>query len=383
MTTQPRRTNFRRTSLFLGCGLLFVALPGSLLAGTRITSSVPANLRETRALDLELAQLGTKSRAVAKRIQQLQSSARSARKDLEAAARVTASIRSMDRRLGVLIRRLNTYRGVPQVRTAVKTLIATLKRLQSSIHAVRRNTDKVEKQVLIPLAKRLKTFEAQLSKPRAKLLAVATTADQSRVSLAQAARLANRSRTARGALEQSSRLMRPTVSTLARTVADVETRAYSVQRDVYSMRRKLAAFWTVRSSLAVMSRQLAPGEKVAGDLDRVLSKRIKIKIPVPPFKTVSFSVKQIVETPGKVLDVVLKPLEAIARKMLSPITKKLKIGIKPPKGLAALSRLATTLPRTSTGITRAMSQLESKTKKDLVTQADAFTRVMGQRLPRR
>ena len=65
----------------------------------------------------------------------------------------------------------------------------------------------------------------------------------------------------------------------------------------------------------------------------MLSQRISISFPVK----VSVSVREILEAPGKLLDIVVKPLEALARKALDPVLRKLQFNIELPRELASLA----------------------------------------------
>lgn len=382
----PRRTSLPaaiRTSFMMTGGLLVAALatarvdaaPRQSATLSRSSNAIPSSQPATKALYTELLRLHSQTSTAARQIKKLQSEVRSARKDVERAIRVTTSIRNMDNRLKRLIDRLEVYRSVPYARTPVKILTEKLKKLKSSVHGLRRKSDPVEKNTLRPLARRLKSFETSLNKPISTLNQVTRSTDLARARLLSASRLAQKSVSARLALERSSRLVRPAAAAFANTISRLNAEAYAVRRDVYSVRKDFKSFWTVERSLSIMNRQLAPGDKVAGDLDRVFRKRISIKIPLTR-KRVSFTTRQILVTPGKVLDIVLKPLEKLAKKALSPVLRKLNIRIQPPKGIAAMSRSLVSLQRNGTKLTKSMDSLERKVDRELRPQFVRLTRLL-------
>lgn len=382
MKTTHKQVAAQPMKQLLVVATLVVATSTAANAATRhpTGSAIPANLRETRALDAQLAQLSSECRSAVRKLQQMQRDVRAVRNDLERAAKVARSIRDMEGRLNRLINKLQAYRGVPKVRTVVRTLISNLERLKKSIHSVRKNTDRVEKQALTPTIKKLRSLELKLRKPIASLGAAASNADQSRRALAQAVPTANRLPAARNALEQSSRAVRPTAALLVKAVRGMNTQVNAVQRDLAGMKRTLASFWTVEASLKLMNKQMKPGENVANRLNRVLSKRLSIKLPVPPFKTVGFTIRQILEAPDKVLGVVLKPLEKLADAALKPVFGKLKIQIREPKGLAAMNRSVIQLPRTGASLGRSIASLEAKIQNEVTPLANRFSQLAAQRL---
>ncbi len=344
--------------------------------------SIPSSLPQTRALDADLARLSAEVRDAANRLQQLRREVQSARRDVQRAGQVVKSLDRMDQRLTTLIRRLHPYRYVPQVRTAVKVLLNNLSYLQKSIHNVRVKADQANSKVIQPLASRLRKFETQLKKPIDTLAMLAVTTNQARTKLAQAAAVAQSQSYARRTLEDSARQIRPTVTSLVRTASQVNAEAGSVQRKLNSFSRSLASFATMQRSLSEMDRDLAPGEKVARDLDNVLSKRLTIKLPIPPFKRVGFSVRDILEKPGKVIDIVLKPLEKLANKLLQPVIKKLHLRIKTPAGLDSLSRTLNQLPATANSLQRDLARYESRMQGQLNQQVSEFQRIVQQKLRR-
>ena len=89
----------------------------------------------------------------------------------------------------------------------------------------------------------------------------------------------------------------------------------------------------LRSPIDKLQRDLAAIDKKVRDIDRVLSKKLTLKLP---FKTIRISVRQVIQSPGKVLDVALKPLTKLANKALKPVTSKLQPNIKVPKQLAQI-----------------------------------------------
>ncbi|MEP3930399.1 MAG: hypothetical protein ABJM55_17045, partial [Rhodopirellula bahusiensis] len=100
-------------------------------------------------------------------------------------------------------------------------------------------------------------------------------------------------------------------------------------------------------------------EKTAAKLQKTLGKKLSIKIPFSK-KTVSFSIRDILEKPGKVLGVVLKPLEKLADKLLQPVLKELKLEIKAPSGIANLNSELNQLPSIEASLRREANQLKQQ-----------------------
>lgn len=340
-------------------------------------SSIPSKLRETRALDAELARLSSESRASASMLYQVRKLVRSARTDVDRARKVVAAIRYMETRIGRLNHRIQPLMSVPKVRTMVRILSMNLKKLHKVLRPIRQKADRFDKQVLSPLRKKLVNFDRKLYVAHSKLVKVINAVGKLRTQLAQSAKLAVKNSSARRTLERASRNMRPTVARLTGTVRSANSKASAVRGNLNSLRSGLAAFWTVERSLNAVSRKLKPSEKVVGDLHRVLSKRISIRLPIPPFKKVGFSIRDILVKPGQILNIVLKPLEKLADKALQPLLKKTKLQIQPPRGLNALARSLDRLPSLSRRLNASINSLERFLTNELNRQADQFISLAG------
>lgn len=160
-------------------------------------------------------------------------------------------------------------------------------------------------------------------------------------------------------MERSARVARPKTRAISNSVAAARSQADKLAALLVRLARPLAAFEKVGHSLESFEEKIAPAEKTAGKLDETLGKRLTIKIPLSK-KTVSFSIRQILEKPGNVIGVVLKPLEKLADKLLQPVLKKLKLEIKAPSGLTELSGQVAFLSSIDAELSRADSELAGR-----------------------
>jgi len=333
-------------------------------------NSIPQNLPESRALDAELAKLAAAGKQSTQIVDKLRKEVVAARKDVDRARLVVKAIGKMDDRVAKLLRQLKPMTSIPKVRTVAKFLEKNLKKIQELLHKVRAKVEKFDKEKLEPWRKKLSEKEDELAAALTKLNELTQSVEKTRADLAQAASLAAQNGKARQALERAAKGVRPLVSKTSKTITEVNAPADAILSPLTSLRKSFGSFWTVEKSLNDMDKQMKSTEKVANDLDKVLAKKISFKLPVPPFKEVSFTVRQVLEKPGEVMDVILKPIEALVDKVLDPILKKAKIEIKPPAGLTELAASIDSLGPMIDKLASQWQQLEASLSEKLLGQVD-------------
>ena len=131
-------------------------------ATTLNASPIPSNMRETRAIDSDLARIEKECQTLQNRLTQLRQQVKTARDGVNHAIDATKAIKATDERLKTLIDNLAPYTSVPKVRTIARTLRKNLQRIQDQIHTLRKKTDKAEKDVLRPAKDRLKELEQSI-----------------------------------------------------------------------------------------------------------------------------------------------------------------------------------------------------------------------------
>jgi DNA repair exonuclease SbcCD ATPase subunit len=343
------------------------------------TSQIPYNLPETQAVYQDLSRLKSECDRTITMARQLRTAVASVRKGVDQSIDVTSAIRAMDKRLVKLIDQLKPYHSIPKVRTATRTLSKNLSRIQSRLHELRLKTDRCETKVLRPTRDRLRSLESSLVAAERKLRELSLAASGWMVNLSQAARQAQPYVYARQALEASSRAARPITRTALNAVVTVRSQADSVGYKFNALTNQFGKFRTVGNSLEDMSEKMAGGEKLAGNLDKALGKRLTIKIPFSK-KSLSFTVRDILEKPGKVMNVVLKPLEKLADAVLQPVLKKLKLEIQPPKGLTELGNSLVSVESAGRNLANAISGLERQLQSELDRQLNQLRSRMNQPL---
>ncbi|KLU03887.1 putative signal peptide and transmembrane protein [Rhodopirellula islandica] len=331
----------------------------ALATTTLNASSIPSNMPETRAIDSDLARIERECQTLQNRLTQLRHQVKTARDGVNHAVDATKAIKATDERLIKLIDNLKPYTSVPKVRTIARTLRKNLQRVQEQIHALRKKTDRMEKEVLRPAKENLRELEQSILGGEAKLASYRKTISVWRRDLQTNAARANSIPGGAVAFDATSRLARPTVRSISNTLTETRQSVDRVGNHLTKWNDPVRAFMTMDQSLSKFEKKLAPAEKTAAKLQRTLGKKLSIKIPFSK-KTVSFSIREILEKPGKVLGVVLKPLEKLADKVLQPVLKELKLEIKAPSGTANLSSELNQLPSIEASLRREANHLQQQ-----------------------
>ncbi|MCR9208655.1 MAG: hypothetical protein NXI28_10540 [bacterium] len=349
-------------------------------ATTLNASPIPSNMRETRAIDSDLARIEKECQTLQNRLTQLRQQVKTARDGVNHAIDATKAIKATDERLKTLIDNLAPYTSVPKVRTIARTLRKNLQRIQDQIHTLRKKTDKAEKDVLRPAKDRLKELEQSILGGELKLASYKKTISAWRRDLQTNAARANMIPGGATAFDATSRLARPTVQSIANVLTETRQSIDRVGNNLTKWNDPIRAFMTMDQSLDSFEKKLAPAEKTAAKLEKTLGKKLTIKLPFGK-KTITFSIREILETPGKVLGVVLKPLEKLADKLLQPVLKELKLEIKAPSGIANLNSELNQLPSIEASLRREANQLQQQITTRLQQIIQSWSRIQPH-LPR-
>lgn len=337
-----------------------------LVAGLQLPAqaAIPSNLPETRAVYMDLHQLKSECDRVIRMSADLRSAIGTLRSGVDDAITTTEAIRSLDRRMVKLIDRLKPYRSIPKVRTIARTLVTNLERVQEKLHSVRKKTDQCETEVLRPSRKRLDALRTTLAQGEYKLRQISLTAATWMANLDQAASIAQQVPAVRPILETSARASRPATRAAVGTVGEIEPMTDAVGRLINDVNRCFASYRVVRNSVQEANVKMKPGEEFAEKLDSVMGKKLTIRNPFNK-KEVSFSVRDILEKPGEVIGIVLKPLEKMADKLLQPILSKANLEIKAPAGLNELSDQVSKIMQLDRDLNRAIADLQRQLEREL------------------
>ncbi|OYP35822.1 hypothetical protein [Rhodopirellula sp. MGV] len=308
-----------------------------MTAGNAPASRIPSDMPQSRRVETDLGTLQSDAVKLDHELAELQSTVRSAKSSVGDAINAARAIRSMDDRLKKLVDQLKPYHSIPKVRTFARTLSKNLQRIQTQLHALRKKSDECEKQVLKPLKRKLSDLDQGITSSRIKVRTYRANVQSWRTELVA---LAMESRRIPGA----SNLFDRSVGSVSGPIHNVTSKLHEASRRCTAMVHRVNQFASIMKaydqferSLNEFEKKLKPAETTVGKLDRTLGKQLSIKVPFSK-KTLRFSIREILEKPGEILGVVLKPLELLADKALQPILKKMNLEIKPPAGLEELSR---------------------------------------------
>ncbi|KAA5545442.1 hypothetical protein FYK55_07270 [Roseiconus nitratireducens] len=344
--------------------ILPLALVLSSLLSYRVSAQIPSNLPETRKLHQDLKRLTDECDRTRVLVGQLRSATKSTRQGVDQAIDVTSAIRAMDRRLVKLIDRLKPYHSIPKVRGVTRRLSSNLERIQKQVHRLRKKTDSSERNVLRPARDRLRELETALAGAENRLRNLSAAGARWTSDLEQAARIAAQSPAARQILEPACRSASPATSAAVRAVVRARTQVDSVGQRLADMHSHFATFRTVGHSVNELGQKMESGEKLTGNLDKVLGKQLTIKVPLTK-KPLRFRIRDILEKPGDVMNVVLKPLEMMADKLLQPVLGKLKLEIPTPKGLDQLEARMERVDASGRSLLNGLGQLERQLQIEL------------------
>ena len=341
MKTQSRPTKYFQLMSFIAFVLVSMA-----------TSSVDANqLRETRALEADLSTTQTSIRSTRTRTERLNSKVRNVRKQMESIKQLIAGLKKAEDKIRRLEREVNSFARIPKL-SFLRPLGKGLKSLRENVAKVRQRGDELNRKVIAPNIKRARTAESKLKTLIAKLRGLESKNAQARQNISQLrlfveARISQRQIVA--ALEQLARSTRQTVGPFKSALTQLDQKGARVESMLNSFSNSANALLSLRGGLDKLNRTLAPVDKKVKGLAKVLDKKIVFKIPLSK-KKVTFSIRKILEAPGKILKVAVKPLTKIAEKALKPFSKKFRINLKAPAEIARMQKQLEQLTRANLGL---------------------------------
>ncbi|MEM6654396.1 MAG: hypothetical protein AAF596_01210 [Planctomycetota bacterium] len=346
------------------------ARPGS---GSASNPSSWANLPQTGALDGELRSTQQQLTSLSSRLDSINRSISTARHRAQDIANMVRSLGRLDDKVKRIKRQLDSIVRIPQLRL-VRPLADALGRIQGQLHSVRRQADSANRSYVQPLVAKLRSAEQKVTAKRNEVRQVASQTQQARGKLSElrgfvASRGYRRAEVS--SLESLARSVRPTVRPVGAFASDLSRSLSGVDREFAAVASKLEGIARAKSAVAKLDRDLAKADKAARDLDKVLSKKVSIKFP----KKISISVRQVIEAPGKLIDIVLKPLQKLAEAALKPVLSKFQIRINMPREITALPGQMNGLR--SINVNSPMGKIESALRKQVPRQ---FTSKVGQLL---
>lgn len=320
-------------------------------------------LPKTKQLDGDLQQMQGGINGLAAKLNRIEKSIETARKRAQDVASMIKSIGRLDDKVYRIKRELDSLTKIPQLRM-LKPLAKGLGKVRDQLHTVRKKADEANRNHLKPLISRLKKIENKVDAKAREIRGLASQVKQGRYKLEELSSFV----ASRGfkkhevrALESLSKSVRPTLRSTNNVISDMNRELGNVDRDFNSLAQKLNGIAKAKSSVKKLERDLAAADKAARDLNKVLSKKISIKFPVK----VSVSVRQIIEAPGKLIDVVVKPLQKLAEKALKPVTKKFQINLKMPREITALTGKLNSLKSAANNLNSPTQKIEKALKKQI------------------
>lgn len=332
------------------------------------SSSTSRNLPQTTALEREIDLAQQALTSTSSRLSRLQSAARNARKKAEEIASMVRRIKSIESQIYRIEKQLYSFSKVPQLKM-LKPAASALKSLRYKVVSVRKKAEQVKRDAIDPAIRKIKSFEAEVYQAKQKVqgaLTATNRAEQQIRTLKGYVAQYNYPRPAVATLESMARAARATVNPMRTTLQDADRAGADAEGKLNSYVSALSSVTRLSSGLSKIQSSLAPFDKKARSLDKVLSKRFRIKIPFTK-KYVTFSVRTILESPDKIAGVVVKPLTALAKKALSPLTKKFKLNIKAPKELAEISAKLDSLKRKVINLSNAQMKMANVAKSQAIS----------------
>lgn len=311
------------------------------------TASGPVNknsLPQTTKLIAELAQMQTTLGSLQGRLQRLENKTEQTRQQIDLARRVVKTIGQIDDQLARLIRELTPISKLPPTRM-LRTAVRALEQLKSKVHPVRVKADRFNREMLTPLRAKVRNAEIYMERKITEVQAASLKTSQTRNHISQLLSFVN----SRGnptlevrTLEYLSSNTRKTIDPVNKGLNVLNNISGSVEMRLNAYNSKLEQLVSAGQSLSKMQKGLQPIDNVNRKINTVMSKRIEVKLFG---KRHGFTIRQVIEGPGKVADFILKPLEIVAKKALSPVLKGLRVEVPTPKGLDVMDRSLDSLRR--------------------------------------
>lgn len=328
---------------------------GFLVALTGSATAAPTALPQTTALRHELDGVRQDLTSLADRLERVEESVEDARKKVEAASNLVKALDAADDKLARVIREAKPLSGIPQLRV-LRPLVTNLEQIRKQVHAARVKADQANKDVLRPLAARLRETERDLTLAVRECDAAAGWARAAELGMG----FAQDGVEARGRpqevapLERAAAAARRGTGPLETALAELDVAAGAAEKEAVKLATAVKAVTLLSPGLVKLNRDLTPVDKAAGELGKVMSKKVAVKLFGKEF---GFTVRQVLEGPGKIADFALKPLMALADKATAGVLKKLKLQVPAPRGLGDLNKRLAAVATAATRLDRPFDRL--------------------------
>ena len=320
-------------------------------------------LPKTTKLDGELRETSQALNGLASRVSSIERSVENARKRAQDIEKMIKTLDRLDDKVYRIKRELESLSKIPQLRI-LRPLVTNLGKVRNKIHSVRVKADQVNKDVVRPLISKLRKAEKKVEAKIAEIRQAKNQTNQARQKLLQLTSYVESRGYKNGEVRALESLAKPVSSSIRpvhQMISQMDRSLGGIDREFNSLAQKLNAISKAKNAVSKLERDLNGADKAARDLGKVMSKKISVKFPVK----FSVTIRQLLEAPGKVLDVVLKPLQKLANKALNPVLKKFKVEIKVSGQITSLSGKLANLKSQVNGVGNSISKMERALKKQV------------------
>ncbi|HEY2787203.1 MAG TPA: hypothetical protein VGJ05_19745 [Fimbriiglobus sp.] len=313
-----------------------------------------AGFPQTTALLGELATTHRSLDNLAKNLDTAKSRVEESRTGVKLASALIKQIDKADDGMARDIKQLKTMAAIPTLKM-LPPLVKLLEDVRKKVHTVRVKGDKFNADVLKPLAEKLKTLADDIKVTITQVKGSAAHAGVAQLGLGGAKTVIEQRGSKRSevaGLERTSKVAQVGVKPAAAGIATLDKTTNDIVSNVNRLLPSLKDVATLKPGIDKFDNDLKPFDSVASGLDKVLSHRITIKVLTAK---ASFTVRQILEGPKNVSNILLKPLELAADKAVEGVMKAFHLKLQAPKEIEqmeakieAVGRAATQFPNSFT-----------------------------------
>ena len=355
---------FLTTTLFATFILFFSTQPSLLAGSVGRNSQTPQTDTLIREFNLTRNSLASSK----SRIQRLQGEIKDCRQKVKDLKSLLDQVRKIESQIAKVKKQIDSLAKVPPLK-ALRLVATGLKALQKPIVALRKKADALKKNVVEPVEKKLATCEKKVNTLAKKVENAKRQTDNAATKLGKLKSFVSMQRKPRAtaALESLSRPAITPVRSVRSLLVELDSECAAVEAKLSNLSTTTQGALSLKQGVDKVAGKLAPIEKKANDLDKVMTKEISFKIPFSK-KTVSLSVRKVLESPDKIIKIAEKPLKKMADKLLAPLKKKLNFDVKPPKELQELSKKLDSLNSMKLDLGRSMKKFTDITKSESFEQ---------------
>ena len=302
--------------LFLFCSSCIVdpnAMPPSFSYSDPNYRIFTQKLPQTTALDKELRQIHKSLTATTERTKKAKTTVTNGRYAAEAAVKMIDQIPPVEKQVSRLERELSSISKIPQFKL-LKPVAKAMTGLKGKVKTIKERAESLRDKKIKPSIKKMKSLEAKLTKLNSGLnLASHETVSAVRnVNLLRNFVISNKYPAGQvNALEALSKTTRYPVSPAQKALNEFDSACTDLENLVNTYKSMLVNLSKLKPGLEKVKTKMKPIDDKMKSIAKVLDKKLEFKIPLSKGKKVSFSVRQVIETPGKILDIAVKPLTKI------------------------------------------------------------------------